>query len=292
MKAPFHWTQLSPTIRRTILVVAIVIIWQAWVELFHVPQLLFAAPSDVAHTLVTDFANGSLAQATVHTLEILVIGMLVGGALGILLAAFGVLSSVGHDLLRVLTSAFNPLPAIAVLPLAMLWFGLTPRSIVFVVALATVWPIALNTESGFRTISSTLRMVAQNLGLRGRRLIFDVLLPGALPQIITGAKTSWAFGWRTVVAAELVFGVAGASGGLGWYISNARYYLQTPAMFAGLVTISALGLLVEALFNVVENRTVVRWGMSLATEGGERAPAPAAEEPVESETAQEPAPTR
>ena len=277
-----RWQRLSSTVRRTILVIVIVIVWQAWISLFHVPQLLFAAPLDVAKTIVADFANGSLAAATAHTLEILVIGILIGGALGILLAAFGVLSSVGHDLLRVLTSAFNPLPAIAVLPLAMLWFGLTPRSIVFVVALATVWPIAINTESGFRTISSTLRMVAQNLGLRGRRLIFDVLLPGALPQIITGAKTSWAFGWRTVVAAELVFGVAGSAGGLGWYISNARYYLQTSSMFAGLVTISVLGLLVEALFNIVENRTVVRWGMSLAAEAPERAVA-IAEETVENE---------
>jgi len=275
-----RWTNMPPVVRRAILVVAIIVLWQIWVSAFHVPQLLFAAPSDVAHTLVTDIANGSLVGATVHTLEILIIGMAIGGALGILFAAFGVLSGVGHDLLRVLTSAFNPLPAIAVLPLAMLWFGLTPRSIVFVVALATVWPVALNTESGFRTISSTLRMVAQNLGLRGPRLVFDVLLPGALPQIITGAKTSWAFGWRTVVAAELVFGVAGASGGLGWYISNARYYLQTPAMFAGLVTISVLGLLVEALFNAVETRTVVRWGMSLAAETREETQAVAEEEAV------------
>jgi NitT/TauT family transport system permease protein len=274
-----RWTRLAPALRRTILVIAIVILWQAWIALFHVPQLLFAAPFDVVHAIVADVANGQLVAATVHTLGILLLGMVIGAALGILFAAFGVLSSVGHDLLRVFTSAFNPLPAIAVLPLAMLWFGLTPRSIVFVVALATVWPVAINTESGFRTISQTLRMVAQNLGLRGRRLIFDVLLPGALPQIITGFKTSWAFGWRTVVAAELVFGVAGSAGGLGWYISNARYYLQTPEMFAGLVTISVLGLVVEALFNVVESRTVVRWGMSLAAEAPERAAA-APEEPL------------
>lgn len=259
-----HWTNLPPFVRRIILVIAIVIVWQAWIAIFHVPSLLFASPLDVLRTLAADVGDGSLVYATLHTLEILIIGMAIGVVLGILFAAFGVLSSVGHDLLRVFSSAFNPLPAIAVLPLAMLWFGLTPRSIIFVVALATLWPVAINTESGFRTISATLRMVAQNLGLRGRRLVFDVLLPGALPQILTGAKTSWAFGWRTVVAAELVFGVAGAAGGLGWYISNARYYLQTPAMFAGLVTISVLGLLVEALFNVVENQTVVRWGMSLS----------------------------
>lgn len=283
----WHWTQLSPTLRRTILVAAIVVVWQAWISLFHVPALLFASPFDVVKTIARDVANGSLVAATVHTLGILLLGMAIGAALGILLAAFGVLSSVGHDLLRVFTSAFNPLPAIAVLPLAMLWFGLTPRSIVFVVALATIWPIAINTESGFRTISQTLRMVAQNLGLRGRRLVFDVLLPGALPQIITGAKTSWAFGWRTVVAAELVFGVAGAAGGLGWYISNARYYLETPAMFAGLVTISVLGLIVEALFNVVENRTVVRWGMSLAAETHDRAAAAVPEEEIAAEASRE-----
>lgn len=282
-----HWTHLPSTIRRTILVIAIVIAWQAWISIFHVPRLLFASPVSVVQTIATDIANGSLVAATVHTLGILLLGMVIGAALGILFAAFGVLSSVGHDLLRVFTSAFNPLPAIAVLPLAMLWFGLTPRSIVFVVALATLWPIAINTESGFRTISQTLRMVAQNLGLRGRRLVFDVLLPGALPQIITGAKTSWAFGWRTVVAAELVFGVAGAAGGLGWYISNARYYLDTPAMFAGLVTISVLGLLVEALFNVVENRTVVRWGMSSAAEAPERAAAAAPEKELSTEQGSE-----
>jgi sulfonate transport system permease protein len=278
-----QWTQLPSWLRRTILVIVIIGIWQWWISAYHIKKILFAAPADVAKTLVADIANGSLVGATAHTLEILMIGMLIGGGIGIVLAAFGVLSSVGHDLLRVLTSTFNPLPSIAVLPLAMLWFGLTPRSIVFVVALATVWPVALNTESGFRTISSTLRMVAQNLGLRGRRLIFDVLVPGALPQIITGLKTSWAFGWRTVVAAELVFGVAGASGGLGWYISNARYYLDTPSMLAGMITISVLGLLVEALFNIIENRTVVRWGMSLGAEAPERAQAAMPEESLESD---------
>ncbi len=275
-----RWTNLPSIVRRAILVIAILVIWQWSLWKFHISQLLFASPTDIALALGADIKNGTLVDATAHTLEVLIVGMAIGGALGIVFAAFGVLSSVGHDLLRVLTSLFNPLPAIAVLPLAMLWFGIDANSIIFVVALATIWPVALNTESGFRTISPTLRMVAQNLGLRGPRLVFDVLIPGALPQIITGAKTSWAFGWRTVVAAELIFGVAGAKGGLGWYISNARYYLQTPTIFSGLVTISVLGLLVEALFNLVEARTVVRWGMSLAAETREEAPSVVEDEAV------------
>ena len=88
-----------------------------------------------------------------------------------------------------------------------------------------------------------------------------MLAPAALPHAITGLKTAWAFGWRTVIAAELVFGVAGSKGGLGNYINNARLYLLTPRVFAGLVTIAILGVVFEALFTLLERRTVVRWGM-------------------------------
>ena len=176
-------------------------------------------------------------------------------------AAVAVFSKVGDDLLSVLTSILNPLPSIAILPLAMIWFGLNSRSIVFVVALAAIWPVAINTDSGFRTISATTQMVARNLGLRGARLVYDVLLPAALPYIIAGLKSAWSFGWRTVVAAELVFGVAGSAGGLGWYINNARYYLLTADIFAGLLVISILGIAVDFVFRLIEQRTIVKWGM-------------------------------
>ena len=261
-----RWVRLPSMLRRAILVVALIVLWQAYVTIAHVSAFLFSSPLDVARALLTDLQNGSLENVTYHTLSTLLVGIAIGSLLGVLMAALAVLTPVGQDLLRVLTSVFNPLPAIAVLPLAMLWFGLTPRSIIFVVALATIWPVAINTESGFRTLSATLRMVAQNLGLHGPRLVVDVLLPGALPQIITGAKTAWAFGWRTVVAAELVFGVAGAAGGLGWYIGNARVFMQTSSIFAGLVVISVLGLLIEGFFGLIEASTVVRWGMSQATD--------------------------
>jgi NitT/TauT family transport system permease protein len=172
-----------------------------------------------------------------------------------------VFSQLGHDALSVLSSILNPLPSIAILPLAMIWFGLTPTAIIVVIVQATIWPIAINTDTGFRTISQTTQMVARNLGLHGLRMVVDVMLPAALPHILSGLKAAWAFGWRTVVAAELVFGVAGSAGGLGWYINNARYYLQTANIFAGLVMISILGILVELLFTLIERQTVIRWGM-------------------------------
>jgi NitT/TauT family transport system permease protein len=259
-----NWSRIPVALRYALLVLAIIVIWQAYVSLWHVNKLLVSSPIDVGAALAEDLRSGKLVAVTLATLQNLLEGMIVGALVGFALASFAVFSKVGHDLLTVLSAIFNPLPSIAILPLAMIWFGLKPESIVFVVALASVWPVAINTDTGFRTISLTTQLAARNLGLRGWRLVIDVMLPAALPSILSGLKSSWAFGWRTVVAAELVFGVAGSAGGLGWYINNARYFLNTSTIFAGLVVISVLGILVEAIFGIVERNTVVKWGMKRA----------------------------
>ena len=261
MKRGKRWARLPTALRYGVIVAVLLAAWQAYVSLGHVSPLLFASPADVARAVGAGLASGKLVDATRNTLVNLVLGMLIGTAAGFALASFAAFSRLGEDVLAVLTALLNPLPSVAILPLAMIWFGLNGRSIVFVVALATIWPVAINTDMGFRTISSTTQLAARNLGLRGWPLVYGVLLPAALPSIVSGLKAAWAFGWRTVVAAELVFGVAGATAGLGWYINNARYFLQTADIFAGLVVISALGIAVEALFRLLERRTVERWGM-------------------------------
>jgi NitT/TauT family transport system permease protein len=258
------WARLPVAVRYALIVLVILVLWQAYVTLGHVNKLLVSSPIDVAAALAEDLRSGKLFSVTLATLQNLLVGMVAGAFVGFALASFAVFSKVGHDLLTVLSAIFNPLPSIAILPLAMIWFGLKPESIIFVVALASVWPVAINTDTGFRTISPTTQLAARNLGLRGWRLVIDVLLPAALPSILSGLKASWAFGWRTVVAAELVFGVAGSAGGLGYYINNARYFLNTSTIFAALVVISVLGIVVESIFGIVERNTVVKWGMKRA----------------------------
>ena len=128
---------------------------------------------------------------------------------------------------------FNPLPSIALLPLALIWFGLGDGSIIFVLIHAVLWAVALNTYSGFRAVSPTLRMVGQNYGLSKIGYVTRILIPGAFPSILTGLKVGWAFAWRTLIAAELVFGVSSGSGGLGWYIFEQKNQLLIPNVFAG-----------------------------------------------------------
>jgi NitT/TauT family transport system permease protein len=106
-------------------------------------------------------------------------------------------------------------------------------------------------------------MVGRNYGLNGIAYIVRILIPGAFPSILTGLKVGWAFAWRTLIAAELVFGVSSGSGGLGWFVFERKNQLLIPDVFAGLLTVIVFGLLVEnLLFKTLENRTLRRWGMA------------------------------
>src|SRR5690606_33934760 len=189
-------------------------------------------------------------------------GYAAGLVLAALLTAFASMSRIGADLLETLTAMFNPLPSIALLPLALIWFGLGDGAVIFVLIHAVLWAVALNTFSGFKSLSNTLRMVGRNYGLSPLGYIARILIPGAFPSILTGLKIGWAFAWRTLIAAELVFGVSSGSGGLGWYVFEKKNQLLIPEVFAGLLTVILFGLLVENLiFRAIERRTVERWGM-------------------------------
>lgn len=132
----------------------------------------------------------------------------------------------------------------------------------FVLVHSVLWAVALNTHSGFKSVSNTLRMVGRNYGLRGIGYVRKILIPAAFPSILTGLKIGWAFAWRTLIAAELVFGASSGKGGLGWFIYECKNQLDIPAVFAGLFTVIIIGLLVENLiFRNIEAATVRKWGM-------------------------------
>jgi NitT/TauT family transport system permease protein len=134
--------------------------------------------------------------------------------------------------------------------------------VIFVLVHAVLWPLALNTHTGFLGVSQTLRMTGKSFGLKGPRYALLLLVPAAFPSILTGLKIGWAFAWRTLIAAELVFGVSAGSGGLGWYIYENRNQLEIANVFAGLLAVILIGLAMESVvFRAIERITVRRWGM-------------------------------
>jgi NitT/TauT family transport system permease protein len=250
-------------VRKAAVLVVLAVAWETYARTLD-NDLLFPTFTATVSALVRSIASGELPRATGYTLWLLLKGYSAGLLLAALLTALASASRIGADLLETLTSMFNPLPSIALLPLALIWFGLGDASVIFVLIHAVLWAVALNTYSGFRAVSPTLRMVGQNYGLSPVAYVLRILIPGAFPSILTGLKVGWAFAWRTLIAAELVFGVSSGSGGIGWYIFERKNQLLIPDVFAGLLTVILFGLFVEhVIFKTIEDRTVRRWGMQV-----------------------------
>ncbi|NJM34126.1 MAG: ABC transporter permease subunit [Rhodomicrobium sp.] len=247
--------------RRVMVLVVLCVIWEIYGRILNNSLILptFLQTIDAFWTATID---GPLPERVASSLYVLLIGYTAGTVLAGLFTAFAIGSRIGADVLSTLTAMFNPLPAIALLPLALLWFGLGVPSLVFVIIHSVLWAVSLNTLTGFMTVPDVQRMAGQNYGLRGLRFVLLILIPAAFPSILAGLKIGWAFAWRTLIAAELVFGVSSRSGGLGWFIYENRAELETASVFAGLLTVIIIGLVVDnVLFRVIEAQTVRKWGV-------------------------------
>ncbi|MDA8050729.1 MAG: ABC transporter permease subunit [Rhodospirillales bacterium] len=248
-------------VRRAAILLGLAALWQGY-ALHLNDRLLFPTFSATLAALWAGVASGEILARAWFSIHVLLLGYAAGIALAALLVLLALGSQLGADLLQTLTAMLNPLPAIALLPLALIWFGLGNASLIFVLVDSVLWSVALNTHAGFLAVSRTVRKVGRNYGLSGPRYVFRILVPAALPSILTGLRIGWAFAWRTMIASELVFGVSSGSGGLGWYIYENKSELNISAVFAGLFTVILIGLVVEhGVFETVERRTVRRWGM-------------------------------
>ncbi len=248
-------------LRKALVLVVLAGLWEAGARWAN-NDLLAPTFVQTAQAFMAGVASGELLEKTGASLAVLVQGYVLGALAAFMLMALAVTTRLGRDVLETLVAMFNPLPAIALLPLALLWFGLGQGSLLFVIVHAVLWPLALGGYAGFQGVPETLRMAGRNYGLRGLPFVLQILAPAALPAIVSGLKIAWAFAWRTLIAAELVFGASSGKGGLGWYIFQNRNELYTDKVFAGLAAVILIGLLVDGLvFRTIERVTVRRWGM-------------------------------
>ncbi|MDR1911815.1 MAG: ABC transporter permease [Helicobacteraceae bacterium] len=246
--------------RKSLIIIAVAVIWQIYAVILD-NSLMFPTFLASAKGFVDVICSGELIIKTGASLKMLLIAYAIGIVLALTLTVLAISSRIGSDILEVATSMLNPLAPIALLPLAMLWFGIGQSSIIFVLVHAVVWAMTLNIYNGFTGVSATLRMVGKNYELSRLGFVFYILIPAAFGSILTGLKVSWAFGWRTLIAAELVFGVSSEGGGLGWFISEKKNQLDIDLVFAGLLMVIIIGVFVENIFfKTIEKRTVIKWG--------------------------------
>ena len=237
-------------------------IWEiiAWFGVFH-PRL-FPSLETVARTFYELTLSGILPTHVAQTVLRLFSGFAVAGVIGV---AAGILmgrSRRAEDILLPIVSILAPIPGLAYAPLFLLWFGIGNFPAVLLVGLVACFPVIFNTWTGVKAVKEIWLRSAQSMGADDHRLFRYVILPGALPYILTGLRLGLAQAWRILVALEMLVGV---SWGLGWLIFGARELLNTDAMLAGIAAIGIIGIVLEKfVFQKIEDYTVIRWGMVTA----------------------------
>jgi NitT/TauT family transport system permease protein len=252
------------SIRRLSYALIFMLLWQGVYATGLFPAILFPSPITVLQKLIQEFANGSMLVKISYTMYLIFLGLSVSFLIAFILIVLASVSNVAKDLCRTSISLFDPLPGIALLPLAILWFGIGKAAIMFIMVHSILWPMLLSILSGFDSIPKMYREVGSNIGLSKFGMITGIYVPAAFPSILMGIRNGWARAWRALIAAEMVFGTAGAIGGLGWDIYLKRSYLDMPGMLATLIVIMVIGILIEDnFFAVVEKHTVRKWGMTI-----------------------------
>lgn len=255
-------------LRGVFLIVYVLLVWQFisgvifphWRPYY---QTMMPPPTLVFAELVQLLQRGVLLSHILASLQRVFAGFLIAAAVGIPLGALIGSSRVFAQLLDPLVEILRPIPPLAWIPLSILWFGIGNTQNTYIIFLACFFPVVLNTISGIRGVDRIFVSATITLGARPRHIFLDVIVPGALPSIITGLRIGLGIGWMALVAAELV----AARSGLGFMIEDARYLLNSERVIAGMITIGLLGFLMDRGMRVAE-RQLTPWQAGLKVAPG------------------------
>lgn len=242
--------------------VPFILIFAAW-QLLSIyggfPQKLVPELSQIAKTFVRLASEGILWNSAVATLYRLLLGFFISGAVGVLIGTLMGRHQKVEDFLLPLISFIYPIPGIAYAPLFVLWFGLGDLPTILLIAFASTFPVLMNTWKGVKSVKPVWVYSAVLMGAKSTDILWHIVLPGALPFILSGLRLGLAGAWRILVAVEMLMSV---KVGLGWMIFGSQTFLNTDVMLATIVLIGLIGVLLEKqVFERIERRTVVRWGM-------------------------------
>lgn len=246
------------TARKIAFYAALIGVWQVAADLGPWPEEIFPSPYEIAEDLAYGVADGTILLGMGTSIWRLVTGLAIayggGVALGILMARVEAVNQTAGSLVLGLQS----IPSIAWVPLALIWFGISDAGIIFVTAVGAVFAVTIGTYTGVKNIDPHYIEAARNMGARGGQLITSVLIPAAFPFMISGLKQGWAFAWRGVIGAEILFSYLG----LGYLLNVGRQTIDVSQVMAVMLLIMALGMVMDGLvFKRLEQKVMSRWGL-------------------------------
>jgi len=240
----------------------LLIVWAVGWEIARPALVTLPSPLEVWQTVRRLWDSGQLQANTSASMYRWALGFGVGVVSGLVFGFVAGLSPLIARMVEPVVSFFMSISGIVWLPIAIVWFGLGTPTVVFIIWNSVFFLIFANTVLGVRSVAPVLEDGVRTLGASRVHIVTRVLIPGALPHILEGLRSGLGFGWRALIAAEII----GAISGLGAMIYQAKEFLRSDVIVAGVIIIAAIGLSLDALLGLVERRTVERWGL-VTTEG-------------------------
>ena len=233
-------------------------LWLLLADLKIWPPYLFPTPKGVLEALYAGFADHSFWIAIAISMRRVLIGYAISVVLGMVLGLGVASNRFLEETMGGLLVSLQSLPSICWWPLALLWFGLNQNAILFVVIMGSLLSVTIAMEDGRKQMPKIYGMAGRNLGARGFPLFWHVLLPASLPYIVSGLKQGWAFAWRSLITAEMLY----LSLGLGQLLMMGRDLNDMSQVIAVMILIIALGYVVDGLvFKTIERRLQHKWGL-------------------------------
>ena len=248
-------------VRSVIVPAVIVLAWEGLSRSGVINPLILPAPSRVLLRWISYFASGELPRDAASSLYRVMTGFLIGTVLALLLGLAMGASNVVYAYLNPLVQLLRPIPPIAYVPLAILWFGLGNPPAFFLISLGAFFPVLMSTITGVRSVDAIYIRAARNLGASRPALFFRVMVPAAMPHIMTGIRVGFGVAFIVVIVAEMI----AVNSGLGYRILEAREYFWSDKIIAGMITIGLLGLGIDAALARL-SKYLLRWhrGLELA----------------------------
>jgi NitT/TauT family transport system permease protein len=244
--------------------VFLLLLWEAAFRARIWSPVLLPSPSQVASYLKNAAVDGTLLTATVITMRRLLIGYIIGLIVGLPLGLLTARWKLFGDTIGTMALGLQTLPSVCWVPLALLWFGQTEAAMLFVVIMGTLWSVVIATETGVRNVPPLYRRAALTMGSKRLHMWFKVILPAALPFIVSGMKQGWAFAWRSLMAAEIFVTIL-TGFGLGQLLHYGRELSAMDQVIAIMLVIVVIGLLADKIFfSPIERFLHRRWGTSQA----------------------------
>ena len=245
-------------LRSIAVIAAALAVWEIVCRAAHVSPAILPPPSQVARKWWEYLVTGELPRDAVATLLRVFVGFAIGAGLALPLGLWMGARERIYELLNPIVQLLRPIPPIAFIPLAILWFGLGNPPAFFLISLGAFFPVLMSTIAGVRTVDAIYVRAAQNLGAPARTLFWRVLLPGAMPSILSGMRVGIGVAFIVVIVAEMI----AVNSGLGYRILEAREYFWSDKILAGMISIGVIGLAIDTVMARINHR-LLRWHRGL-----------------------------